>query len=54
MIEDSLVKNLEGIMTPIQWIILSAVILAVILLLVLAVLLIGWQNRRRGVDGKKR
>ena len=41
-------------MTPIQWIILSAVILAVTLLLVLAVLLIGWQNRRRGVDGKKK
>ncbi len=41
-------------MTPTQWMILGAAILAAVLLLILAVLFIRWRNRKRGVDGKRK
>lgn len=47
-------KFLEDIMTPIQWMILGAAILAVILLLILALCLIQMRNRKLGIDGKRK
>ncbi len=41
-------------MTPTQWMILGAAILAAVLVLVLICLFIRWRNRRRGVDGKRK